>query len=49
LQQLETDLTSGNYELQQGGMIAAVEIPIVIAVVAVAVIAIGLIMWRLSA
>ena len=49
LQQLETDLTSGNYELQQGGMIAAIEIPIVIAVVAIAVIAIGLIMWRLSA
>ena len=30
-------------------MIAAVETPIVIAVVAIAVIAIGLIMWRLSA
>ena len=30
-------------------MIAAVEIPIVIAVVAIAVIAIGVIMWRLSA
>ena len=49
LQQLETDVTSGNYELQQGGMIAAVEVPIVIAVVAIAAIAIGLIMWRLSA
>ena len=48
LQQLETDLTSGNYELQQGGMIAAVEIPIVIAVVAIMVIVILVLYARFS-
>ena len=48
LQQLETDITSGNYELQQGGMIAAIEIPIVIAVVAIMVIVILVIYARSS-
>ena len=48
LQQLETDITSGSYELQQGGMIAAVEIPIVIAVVAIMVIVIVVIYARFS-
>ena len=49
LQQLETDLTSGQYELQQGGMIASIEIPIVIAVVAIAVIVIFVFMGRVGA
>ena len=49
LQQVMTDLTSGQYELQQGGMIASVEIPIVIAVVAIAVIVIFVFMGRVGA
>ena len=49
LQQIVTDLTSGQYELQQGGMIASVEIPIVIAVVAIVVIVIFVFMGRIGA
>lgn len=49
IQQLTTDLASGQYELQQGGMIASIEIPIVIAVVAIAVIVIFVFMGRIGA
>ena len=48
LQQIITDVTSGQYELQQGGMIASIEIPIVIAVVAIAVIVIFVFMGRMG-